>query len=87
MANEPPNKIEIAKYPIRCHNCGKTDMVRIFVYKHELDGALFNGFSPCMYDMLTHRLAPRGWRWTVDIDNNYMPVWLCPDCAPDKRVL
>lgn len=88
VANKLPKEIEIAKYPIRCHICGKTEVVHVFVYRRELNEALINGFSSHECDMPTHRLAPIGWRWTVNIDNNFMPIWLCPDCGPcvqDKK--
>lgn len=82
MSNEMLRPIEIAKYPIRCHKCGKTEVVRVMVFSKDLYRTQCNDFSPDGRDMITHRIAPNDWSWTLDADNNFMPVWVCPNCGP-----
>lgn len=70
-------EVEIARYPIRCHLCGKTEQVRVVVMETgtEEDERYFSseGALPTM------REAPDGWTWERDADGQ--PRWICPSCV------
>lgn len=70
-------EVEIARYPIRCHRCGRTEQVRVVVEAmHDEDVYRSIGILP------TQRYAPEGWTWERDEDGQ--PRWVCPACHRRK---
>lgn len=66
--------VEIARYPMRCHRCGRTEQVRVVVEAmHDEDVYRSIGILP------TQRYAPDGWKWERDEDGQ--PLWVCPECS------
>jgi hypothetical protein len=63
--------VEIAKYPIKCFVCGKTDMVRVT-------------FDPALDfykdKIRTFRIPPKDWGHIVE-QGTGQPRWICPDCS------
>lgn len=68
-------EVEIAKYPMRCHKCGKTEQVRVVVDDMNGDDRYFQARG----ELLTVRVAPDGWTWEFDEDGQ--PRWVCPSCV------
>lgn len=70
-------EVEIARYPMRCHMCGRTEQVRVVVEAmHDEDVYRSIGILP------TQRYAPDGWKWERDEDGQ--PRWVCPACLKSK---
>ncbi len=65
--------VEIARYPIRCHRCGRTEQVRVFAV------AAYDPSVMCRNELLTRREAPEGWTWERSEDGQ--PLWVCPECS------
>lgn len=68
--------IEIARYPIRCANCGLTDEVRVVADGEPTDTEAYHQSAG---ELLTRRIAPSGWTWRRD--DSGQPRWICPDCS------
>lgn len=69
--DEYDKDVEIAKYPIKCVHCGKTDMVRVTCAPY-LD----------FYDdkLRTFRVPPDGWTHIFE-EGTHQPRWVCPECS------
>jgi hypothetical protein len=67
-------EIEIARYPVRCHRCGRTEQVCVCVDDMCGDDKSFmdSGQLP------TIRTVATGWRWEWV---GGFPLWVCPSCS------
>lgn len=73
-------QIEIARYPMRCHRCGRADQVRVLValmLAGDEEVWQARGALPTM------RVAPEGWKWEI-VDGQ--PLWVCPGCGGGEAV-
>lgn len=69
--------VEIARYPMRCHRCGRADQVRVVVTVTGVadDERYFSSQGA----LPTVREAPEGWTWERGEDGQ--PRWVCPECS------
>lgn len=69
--------VEIARYPMRCHRCGRADQVRVVAMEptDESDERYFSGEGA----LPTMREAPEGLTWERGEDGQ--PRWVCPECS------